>query len=70
MDINHKTTVQGATVVSVLHFLMSLYLLYKKSSKGEEDWKWCVLSLVLLLVISMLLINDYMKQKNVVQKST
>ena len=70
MDINHKTTVQGATVVSVLHFLMSLYLLYKKSSKGEEDWKWCVLSLVLLLVISMLLINDYMKQKNDVQKST
>ena len=70
MDINHKTTVQGATVVSVLHFLMSLYLLYKKSSKGEEDWKWCVLSLVLQLVISMLLINDYMKQKNVVQKST
>ena len=64
MDINHKTTVQGATVVSVLHFLMSLYLLYKKSSKGEEDWKWCVLSLVLQLVISMLLINDYMKQKN------
>ena len=70
MDINHKTPVQGAIVVSGLHFLMSLYLLYKKSSKGEEDWKWCVLSLVLLLVISMLLINDYMKQKNDVQKST
>ena len=64
MDINHKTSVQGAIVVSGLHFLMSLYLLYKKSSKGEEDWKWCVLSLVLQLVISMLLINDYMKQKN------
>ena len=30
MDLNNKTGLQGAIVLTVLHFILSSYLLYKK----------------------------------------
>jgi len=54
---------QGAIVLTASHFILSSYLLYKKSSRGDDEWKWCLVSLGALLILLILLIIDYTKQK-------
>ena len=67
MDFNHKTGLQGAIVLTVLHFILSSYLLYKK--KGDEEWKWFAGSVVILLTVLVLLIIDYTKHQKVSPKT-
>ena len=69
MDSNNKRGLQGAIVLTASHFILSSYLLYKKSSRGDEEWKWCLVSLGVLLILLILLIIDYTKQqKNSLKK--
>ena len=68
MDLSNKTGLQGAIVLTVLHFILSSYLLYKK--KGDEEWKWCLVSLGVLLTLLILLIIDYTKHQKNSLKST
>ena len=72
MDSNNKRGLQGAIVLTASHFILSSYLLYKKSSRGDEEWKWCLVSLGVLLILLILLVIDYTKhqQKNDLPKST
>ena len=51
MDSNNKRGLQGAIVLTASHFILSSYLLYKKSSRGDEEWKWCLVSLGVLLIL-------------------
>ena len=69
MDFNNKRGLQGAIVLTVSHFILSSYLLYKKSSRGEEEWKRCLVSLGILLTLLILLIIDYTKHEKNSPKS-
>ena len=68
MDFNNKRGLQGAIALTVSHFILSSYVLYEK--RGDSEWKWCLVSLGILLTILILLIIDYTKHKKVSPKST